>query len=342
MGNTDTEMGTPSSIAMLMALLPMWASCSPGKPPFAPPKLPSNFKVTITALYPGAPVSQLPNSTFYSYRNSSTGATSQLLDSSAGFFPTRTFFFRDSQTSVRIYSEFWNQDCRPLPANGSLGQAFYLSWLLLARYDRTVLIDKHELRVFLYSEAVTLMNYSLYVGTTGQIQQLQTQWHGKVPGTPANATAGVQTYIFRGAPDEIPPSNIQVPRIGCIDKVPPCKSEGIKTMDVYLAHPKQFFYLDNEDTGDSRGDVMFICPDIAGSSGSFGGANGYDAVSRWTVELDTRFGQYEQCNGYPGICWGREDFFIGRQLPFGSDKVALSRQCSANDQTGSWYSHAAG
>ena len=86
---------------MLMALLPMWASCSPGKPPFAPPKLPSNFKVTITALYPGAPVSQLPNSTFYSYRNSSTGATSQLLDSSAGFFPTRTFFFRDSQTSVR-------------------------------------------------------------------------------------------------------------------------------------------------------------------------------------------------------------------------------------------------
>ena len=79
----------------------MWASCSPvSKLPFAPPKLPSNFKVTITALYPGAPVSQLPNSTFYSYRNSSTGATSQLLDSSGGFFPTRTFFFRDSQTSV--------------------------------------------------------------------------------------------------------------------------------------------------------------------------------------------------------------------------------------------------
>ena len=41
-------------------------------------------------------------------------------------------------------------------------------------------------------------------------------------------------------------------------QVPPCKSQGIKTMDVYLAHPKQFFYLDNEDTGDSRGDVVHI------------------------------------------------------------------------------------
>jgi hypothetical protein len=55
-----------------------------------------------------------------------------------------------------------------------------------------------------------------------------------------------------------------------------------------------------------------------------------------------RRGQYQQCNGYPGLCFGLEDYAVGRQIPYGTAEVPLSGQCTPNGDSGSWLSHTAG
>ena len=51
------------------------------------------------------------------------------------------------------------------------------------------------------------------------------------------------------------------------------------------------------------------------------------------------YGQYRLCNGYPGLCFGLEDFEMGRQLPYGSKNVPFSGQCTPNAESGNWFSH---
>ena len=67
-----------------------------------------------------------------------------------------------------------------------------------------------------------------------------------------------------------------------------------ETVGVFLAHPRAFVYLDDQDSGDARGVVSFICPDLTRPLLT----NGYDVISLWSVEVDPRYGQYEQCNGH--------------------------------------------
>lgn len=39
----------------------------------------------------------------------------------------------------------------------------------------------------------------------------------------------------------------------------------------------------------------------------------YGVVSLFQVKVDTRWGEYQPCNDYPGICIGRNDVVVGRE-----------------------------
>ena len=41
------------------------------------------------------------------------------------------------------------------------------------------------------------------------------------------------------------PTLFEIPTVGCFEKVPPCADGAVAEMEVYLAHPHQFRYLDN-------------------------------------------------------------------------------------------------
>eukprot|EP00966_Prymnesium_polylepis_P176355 4082311-Prymnesium_polylepis.1 len=231
----------------------------------------------------------------------------------------------------------FEDDCRPLPLEFSFNQGLDLSWLPLATFAGAV-AEGHR---FVYADARSSYNYSLVASEDGsRLRFLDSTFTGRLPGT-GNATSTIrQTFEDDWTVAKPAPSLFDIPVVGCFEKVPPCADGAVQTMDVYLAHPHQFRYLDNEDTGDARGDVTFICPDILQPGSS--AFNLYDAVSQYRVEMDTHWAQYQQCNGYPGLCFGLEDFYVGRQIPYGSAAVPLSGQCTPNLDSGNWFSHTLG
>jgi hypothetical protein len=54
------------------------------------------------------------------------------------------------------------------------------------------------------------------------------------------------------------------------------------------------------------------------------------------VELDTHWGAYSLCNGYPGVCLGSELRAVGREASYGVKEQG--GQCLNNDDIGSWFS----
>lgn len=54
------------------------------------------------------------------------------------------------------------------------------------------------------------------------------------------------------------------------------------------------------------------------------------------MELDTRWGAYSLCNGYPGECLGFETYAVGREASFGVKPNG--GQCDDNHAIGNWYS----
>lgn len=43
------------------------------------------------------------------------------------------------------------------------------------------------------------------------------------------------------------------------------------------------------------------------------------------------------CNGYPPLCFGLNDQYVGREASFGA-KPEIGGQCTDNSDTGSWFS----
>lgn len=43
------------------------------------------------------------------------------------------------------------------------------------------------------------------------------------------------------------------------------------------------------------------------------------------------------CNGYPPLCFGLNDQYVGREASFGA-KPDIGGQCTDNTDTGSWFS----
>eukprot|EP00316_Scyphosphaera_apsteinii_P016269 CAMPEP_0119312938 /NCGR_PEP_ID=MMETSP1333-20130426/27296_1 /TAXON_ID=418940 /ORGANISM="Scyphosphaera apsteinii, Strain RCC1455" /LENGTH=403 /DNA_ID=CAMNT_0007317641 /DNA_START=66 /DNA_END=1277 /DNA_ORIENTATION=- len=233
----------------------------------------------------------------------------------------------------KLYSKYVDE-CRPMPLNFTFGQLIDFSWMPLA-----TCIGAHSL---FYSDAHAAMNYTVQLDpANGLPTELDVLPWLQLPGTP-EVTPQVRRWSFTMASAGVPqPTTLwNIPRPGCLDPLPPCADSRPKQrFHVYIAHPHQFVDLANQDSGDARGDVAFLCPDLTSDEKE---SNGYDTVSMWVVDMDVHWGQYRQCNGYPGLCIGLEGFFVGRQVPFGDPDLPLSGQCSLNAARGSWFSHPTG
>lgn len=53
--------------------------------------------------------------------------------------------------------------------------------------------------------------------------------------------------------------------------------------------------------------MYFTCLDVLSNHTE---SDQYSVISHFTVEVDTRFGPYSLCNGYPGQCWGTSNYAV--------------------------------
>lgn len=114
---------------------------------------------------------------------------------------------------------------------------------------------------------------------------------------------------------------------------------------VFIFHPKpsaslparDAFNITMQDNGDLRGDVFFVCQDLLTNASRAMGED-YQWITRWEIELVPRWGQYQNCNGYPNpSCLGAEDFWVGHEAAIGMG-TPDGGQCVSNALTGEWFS----
>ena len=88
---------------------------------------------------------------------------------------------------------------------------------------------------------------------------------------------------------------------------PPCPTAASgappppRTQSLYIFHPRHDFNISQQDIADAVGDVFFLCQNLGQSEKALGRPAGeeYEWISEWRVELIPRWGQYQNCNGYP-------------------------------------------
>ena len=109
---------------------------------------------------------------------------------------------------------------------------------------------------------------------------------------------------------------------------------------VFIFHPNSSFDIVQQDLGDERGDVLFVCTDLLtrnASSTHPAMDHGYQWITRYDLEHTPRWGQYQNCNGYPPLCLGAEDFWVGHQAAYALGLPAAG-QCGNNTPVGEWFS----
>ena len=124
---------------------------------------------------------------------------------------------------------------------------------------------------------------------------------------------------------------------------PPCPADPIPppvNMTIFIFHPRHAFNVSAQDNGDEQGDVTFVCEDLITNSSKAMGED-YQWISQWTVDHVPRYGQYQNCNGYPSLCFGNEHFWVGHEAALGLG-APMAGQCSTNPLVGEWFSLPAG
>jgi len=132
------------------------------------------------------------------------------------------------------------------------------------------------------------------------------------------------------------PDECFLPPLVCeVAKDPPPPHTVVQTLDHYVAHPEGKYNISNQNTADILGDTVFTCADVRNNGTAL---DGYALLSHYRIALDTRFGEYALCNGYPGVCTqSRDNFHVGREASYGGKD--LRGQCSDNSQDiGTWFS----
>jgi hypothetical protein len=129
------------------------------------------------------------------------------------------------------------------------------------------------------------------------------------------------------------PASCREPGVTCEKK-----SDFIETIEMVVAQPKYSiskYDITNQDTADWLGDTIFTCEDVLSGHTE---SDQYSVISLFEVEIDTRYGEYSLCNGYPGQCLGKELKAVGREATMGLRPNG--GQCSADDNVdiGNWYS----
>lgn len=111
-----------------------------------------------------------------------------------------------------------------------------------------------------------------------------------------------------------------------------------ENVTMWIFHAKHVMDIVGQDLGNEAGDVVFVCQDVIANQ-SLATDHGYEWLTQWEIELVPRWGQYQNCNGHPPQCIGKENFWVGREHAEYMGLPAWQRQCGAdNDLTGMWFS----
>jgi len=120
---------------------------------------------------------------------------------------------------------------------------------------------------------------------------------------------------------------------------PAPEGDSVVKTSLYIFHPADDFNIAGQDLGDTTGDTLFTCEDVL-SGKPVSVDHAYAWFTKWEVELVPRWGQYQNCNGYPAKCQGANNFWVGRETAmYLGPGDAKARQCGpANRLTGMWLS----
>lgn len=179
------------------------------------------------------------------------------------------------------------------------------------------------------------MNVSLCANKNTPVEYTSLFHTTGLPGQNVSVTYTI-SYIFYNFTAAPPPPSVFTLPPECMSS-PVCPSQGVQFMQLVAAQPAyniSRYDITNQDTADWLGDTFFTCLDVLGNNTA---SDLYTVISLFTVEVDTRWGQYALCNGYnPGQCWGSELYFVGREAAIGIKEYG--GQCLNNSDVGNWFS----
>lgn len=119
---------------------------------------------------------------------------------------------------------------------------------------------------------------------------------------------------------------------------PAASQPAASIVTMWIFHAKHVMDIVGQDLGDEAGDVVFVCQDVIANQ-SLATDHGYEWLTQWEIELVPRWGQYQNCNGHPPQCMGKENFWVGREHAEYMGTPAPVRQCGiSNELTGMWFS----
>lgn len=260
-----------------------------------PPQLPKAFSVTIeeSEFTVGGEVGSFvggrwragsgwgEKKSFY-YDNATDGTIRQRLNGSDSFSGAAWTMYTPSNNTLALHAMFAN-DCRPIPLDFTFGSGLDITWLPRAKFAGEVRVGFFKKgNAFFYQSKQAFYNYTAVVSQDepARLLWVAANWTGSLPGTNSSTMRQTARHTF-GSDLTVaaqPPSLFVIPVEGCFEKVPPCPNATSAVLDVYLAHPHAYRNLEDQDTGDARGDVMFICPDISSPYG-MSDFNEYDEIA---------------------------------------------------------------
>eukprot|EP01060_Flectonema_neradi_P010340 TRINITY_DN17435_c0_g1_i5.p1 TRINITY_DN17435_c0_g1~~TRINITY_DN17435_c0_g1_i5.p1 ORF type:complete len:392 (+),score=76.33 TRINITY_DN17435_c0_g1_i5:49-1224(+) len=183
---------------------------------------------------------------------------------------------------------------------------------------------------------LTFMRYYAEVGTdipVGLFSNVTTQ---TLPGQPPRELVTMTTYKDVVTGPGVDFSVFKEFNLTEINNPPACRPKNsppvVQDMEMYIFHPSKNWNISGQDVADLVGDTFFVCADSTNTD-----RDHYQYISKYSISMNTNWGQYRMCNDYPPTCVGAEDFLIGREASEGLGPVQ-SGQCSDNTETGSWLS----
>eukprot|EP01060_Flectonema_neradi_P010338 TRINITY_DN17435_c0_g1_i2.p1 TRINITY_DN17435_c0_g1~~TRINITY_DN17435_c0_g1_i2.p1 ORF type:complete len:399 (+),score=83.38 TRINITY_DN17435_c0_g1_i2:563-1759(+) len=211
-------------------------------------------------------------------------------------------------------------------------------FVALSRYNGTEMVDGRNCTVWnFHPDNKTFMRYYAEVGTDIPVGIFSNVTSKGLPGQPPSQSVTLTT--FKNVVTDRSKIDFSVFKefnLTEINNPPACRPKNsppvVQDMEMYIFHPSKNWNISGQDVADLVGDTFFVCADSTNTD-----RDHYQYISKYSISMNTNWGQYRMCNDYPPTCVGAEDFLIGREASEGLGPVQ-SGQCSDNTETGSWLS----
>ncbi|EGD79407.1 hypothetical protein PTSG_09819 [Salpingoeca rosetta] len=282
------------------------------------PQVPPRFQSSIMAIANDFPEGE--GLFFYDLENKNAMYNTSRLEPITSYTLNTSFYYLPD---VMYYVA--NDVCKPI-RDGTFYDMFDWVRSSKTKYQGKLQIDGRTCDQWLFVAPTA----TLTMCTDGNTPVLQSVY--------SDSTKTSQSFVFHKdfAPHPDPfDKSIFDPPHECNETPEVCPGpEEVETLDAYIFHPKNTTGdIVNQDVADLLGDVVFICTDALSNHTS---QDQYEYVSHYKIDVVNKWGQYEQCNGYPGACIGDQLPPVGREASFGIK--TRGGQCTNNTDVGSWFS----